>query len=185
MKFDCVKVTGKIDYVRSVTPKSGGYTATVSIDGAVIPKLQMTNKLYEELDVGENATLYGIFKKNRDKEKNDGVLYGVEKQNGQKFFATNLRLSVPLMLVFTAALLFCLVFVVGWAASIFPVLFIFGKENPNYMYNTTVFATVEASLVAAVILWRAWVMLGATSNPESWVAIEPATLSSRFSKFHK
>ncbi len=55
MKFDCVKVTGKIDYVRSVTPKNGGYTATVSIDGAVIPKLQMTNKLYEELEVGENG----------------------------------------------------------------------------------------------------------------------------------
>lgn len=185
MKFDCAKVSGKIDYVRSATPMSGGYKATVSIDGAVIPNLKLTNKLYEELEIGEQVTLYGIFKKSGNKEKNDGVLYGLEKQSGEKFFATNLRLLVPLMLVATAAFAFCFVFVAGWAASVFPVLYFFGKNNPNIMHDTTVFAIVEASLAALFFIWRAWVMFSATSNPESWDVIEPATLSNRFSKFYK
>jgi len=69
MKFDCVKVSGKIDYVRSVDRMNGGHKAKVSIDGAVIPNLQVSNKLYEELEVGENVTLYGLFKRSNDKEK--------------------------------------------------------------------------------------------------------------------
>ncbi|AVI82432.1 hypothetical protein XJ28_00985 [Pseudomonas syringae pv. tomato] len=51
MKFDCVKFAGKVDYVRSVSPINGGHKILVSIDGAVIPNLQVSNKLYEELDV--------------------------------------------------------------------------------------------------------------------------------------
>lgn len=63
MKFDCVKVSGKVDYVRSVDRMNGGHKAKVSIDGAVIPNLQVSNKLYEELEAGESVTLYGLFKK--------------------------------------------------------------------------------------------------------------------------
>ncbi|WWL45125.1 hypothetical protein V5O39_04010 [Pseudomonas parakoreensis] len=69
MKFDCVKVSGKVDYVRSVDRMNGGHKATVSIDGAVIPNLQVSNKLYEELEVGESVTLYGLFKRNNEKKK--------------------------------------------------------------------------------------------------------------------
>ncbi|MGY2275953.1 hypothetical protein ACW9IW_32325, partial [Pseudomonas azotoformans] len=65
MKFDCVKVSGKVDYVRSVDRMNGGHKAKVSIDGAVIPNLQVSNKLYEELEVGESVTLYGLFKRNK------------------------------------------------------------------------------------------------------------------------
>lgn len=69
MKFDCVKVSGKLDFIRSVDPMNGGYKVKVSIDEAVIPNLQVSNKLYEELDVGESVTLYGLFKRSKDKEK--------------------------------------------------------------------------------------------------------------------
>jgi len=44
---------------------------------------------------------------------------------------------------------------------------------------------VEASIAAAFFLWDTWVIFSATSDPEEWEAIAPATLSSRFSKFHK
>lgn len=184
MKFDCVKVSGKVDYVRSVDRMNGGHKAKVSIDGAVIPNLQVSNKLYEEIEVGESVTLYGLFKKGNDKEKNTGILYGLAKQNGEKSFATQYRYQVPLFLTVTAAIAFCLTFVAGWIASIFPVLFFFG-ENSDYMYTTTVFAVIESSLVAAFFLWRALVMFNATSDPEAWEATEAAALSSRFSKLHK
>ena len=54
MKFDCVKFSGKVDYVRHTDRISGGYKANVSINGAVIPKLQLTNKFYEELYAERN-----------------------------------------------------------------------------------------------------------------------------------
>lgn len=184
MKFDCAKVSGKLDYVRSVIPMKGGYKATVSIDGSVIPNLQLTSKLYEELEVGENVTLYGIFKNNSKKEKNLGILYGLQKQSGEKMFATQYRFMVPIILAVTAAIAFCMVFLVGWFPSLFAVIF-FGGQDQNYMYNTTVLTIVEAGLVALFFLWRAWVMFSATSNPESWDVIAPSTLSNRFSKFHK
>lgn len=184
MKFDCVKVSGKVDYIRSVDPSNGGYKATVSIDGAVIPNLAMSNKLYEELDEGDNVTLYGIFNSSSKKEKNHGVLYGLEKQNGEKIFDTQQRFKVPLVLAVTAAIGFCMIFLVGWFPSLYALVFLFGRDQ-DLMYNATALATVEASLVALFFLWRAWVMINATTNPESWDTIEPATLSSRFSKFHK
>ena len=164
---------------------SGGYKANVSINGAVIPKLQLTNKFYEELEAGENVTLYGVFKNKSKKEENDGFIYGLQKESGEKMFATHYRYQVPIFMALTAAIAFCLTFVAGWFASIFPVLMLFGKDDPNYMYNTTVFATIEASMVAAFFLWRAWLMFSVTADPESWETIEPATLSSRFSKFYK
>lgn len=185
MKFDCVKFSGKVDYVRHTDRISGGYKANVSINGAVIPKLQLTNKLYDELEAGENMTLYGVFKNKRKKEENDGFIYGLQKESGEKMFATHYRYQVPIFMAFTAAIAFCLTFVAGWFASIFPVLMLFGKDDPNYMYNTTVFATIEATMVAAFFLWRAWLMFSVTADPESWETIEPATLSSRFSKFYK
>lgn len=185
MKFDCVKVSGKLDFIRSVDPMNGGYKVKVSIDDAVIPNLQVSSKLYEELEVGESVTLYGIFKRSGNKEKNVGVLYGLAKQNGEKMLATHYRYQVPMFLVVTAVIAFCLAFVAGWFISIFPVLMLFGKDNPNFMYTTTVFAVIEAGMVAAFFLWRAWVMFTATSDPEAWESIAPATLSSRFSKLHK
>lgn len=100
-------------------------------------------------------------------------------------FATHYRYQVPIFMAFTAAIAFCLTFVAGWFASIFPVLMLFGKDDPNYMYNTTVVATIEASMVAVFFLWRAWLMFSVTADPESWETIEPATLSSRLSKFYK
>lgn len=151
----------------------------------MIPKLQLTNKLYDELEAGENVTLYGVFKNKRKKEENDGFIYGLQKESGEKMFATHYRYQVPIFMAFTAAIAFCLTFVAGWFASIFPVLMLFGKDDPNYMYNTTVFATIEATMVAAFFLWRAWLMFSVTTDPESWETIEPATLSSRFSKFYK
>lgn len=185
MKFDCVKVSGKLDFIRSVDPMNGGYKVKVSIEDAVIPNLQVSKKLYEELEVGESITLYGMFKRSKDKEKNSGILYGLAKQNGEKMFATHYRYQVPIFMAFTAVIAFCLAFVAGWIASLFPVLMLFGKDNPNFMYTTTVFAVIEAGMVAAFFLWRAWIMFNATSDPESWETIAPAALSSRFSKSHK
>ena len=185
MKFDCVKVTGKVDYVRSVTSMNGGYKANVSIDGSVIPNLQMTNKLYEELETGENVTLYGIFKNDKDKEKNTGVLYGLANQGGNKFFAKNLRFSVPLVILITAVIAAAFVFVAGWCASLFLVAWLFGKEFDGLYSLTTNLAIVEAALAGGFFVWRAWLMLKATSNPEAWATMDAATLSSRFSKFYK
>lgn len=184
MKFDCLKVAGKVDYIRSVVPMNGGYKATVSIDGAVIPNLQLTNKIYDELEVGEDVALYGIFKCSSKKENNLGVLYGLKKENGEKMFATSFRFMVPMILVGAAAISFCLTFLVGWFLSLFVVVFL-GGENQDYIFNTTVLAIVEASAVALFFLWRAWVVFSATSDPESWEIVTPSALSSHFSKFHK
>lgn len=184
MKFDCLKVSGKLDYVRAETSMSGGFQANVSIDGAVIPNLKMTNKLYEELEVGENVTLYGLFKNDKDKTKNSGVLYGLANQSGSKFFAKNLRLSVPMLLLVTGIVAAAFTFVAGWFASLFPVLWLFGDED-GFFWLVTYFAIGEAALVGGFFIWRAWVMLSATSDPEAWASTDSATLSKRFSKFHK
>lgn len=184
MKFDCLKVSGKLDYVRSETSMPGGFKANVSIDGAVIPNLQMTNKLYEELEVGENVTLYGIFKNEKDKTKNTGVLYGLANQSGNKFFAKNLRFSVPMLMFVTAIIASAFTFVAGWFASLIPAAWLFGTDDGFY-WLVTYFAIGEAALVGGFFVWRAWVMLSATSDPEAWAVSDPATLSKRFSKFHK
>lgn len=183
MKFDCVKFSGKVDYIRSVNPISGGHKIKVSVDGAVIPNLQVSNKLYEELEAGEPATLYGIFNRSKKKEKNHGVLYGLT-QRGEKIFDTSQRLKVPVALAGFAVIAFCLMFVIGWVPSLFALGLLFGP-NPDVFSNATVLALVEGSLAALFFLWRAKVMLSATANPEGWESIDPATLSSRFSKFHK
>ncbi|MCQ9391411.1 hypothetical protein NRB14_07355 [Pseudomonas viridiflava] len=183
MKFDCVKFAGKVDYVRSVNTINGGHKILVSIDGAVIPNLQVSNKLYEELEAGENATLYGIFNRSKKKEKNHGVLYGLS-QRGEQIFDTSQRFKVPVAMTGFAVIAFCAMFVIGWVPSLFALGLLFGP-NPDVFSNATVLAVVEGSLAALFFLWRAQVMLSATANPESWESIEPATLSSRFSKFHK
>ncbi|RJX79072.1 hypothetical protein D3M70_16055 [Pseudomonas sp. LS-2] len=164
----------------------GGYKTTISIDGVKIPNVQLTSKFYEELDAGENVTLYGLFKNSSKKEKNDGVLYGLKKASGERMFATHFRFVVPMMLTVYAALAFCLVFVLGWMASTVPVVWLYGKEDINgFIYHTTVFALVEACLAAGFFLWRAWLMVSVTNDPESWNVMSPAALSTRFSKFHK
>lgn len=48
---------------------NGGYKAKVSIDGSVIPNLTLTNKIYEELEVGQNVTFYGMFKNSSKKKR--------------------------------------------------------------------------------------------------------------------
>jgi hypothetical protein len=186
MKFDCLKVSGKLDFVHVVQPMSNGYKTTISIDGVKIPNVQLTNTFYEELEAGEDVTLYGIFKNYKKKENNTGIIYGIAKMNGEKMFATHFRFLVPMMLTVYAAIAFCLVFVLGWLASTVPVVWLYGKDDiDGFIYHTTVFALVEACLAAGFYLRRAWVMLSVTNDPESWNVMSSAMLSSRFSKFHK
>ncbi|MGA3681136.1 hypothetical protein [Pseudomonas graminis] len=184
MKFDCVKFSGKIDYVRSIHSINGGQNAKVSIDGAVIPNFQIPNKLYEELEAGETATLYGIFNNRSKKDKNIAVLYGLEKQNGEKIFDTSQRFKVPIAMTGFAVIAFCVMFVVGWVPTLFALGLLF-RHDPDVFFNATVLAAVEGALAALFFLWRAQVMLSATANPEAWESIAPAALSSRFSKLHK
>lgn len=186
MKFDCAKVSGKVDYVRSVNPISGGYKANISIDGSVIPQLRMTGRMYEELEEGESITLYGIFRNSKKKIKNDGVIYGIGKASGEKMFDTQFRYQVPLYLSFYAALAFVIVFILGFFPSIFLSAALFHNASvAEAMSNTAMLATIEGCIAGAFFLWRAWVMVKSTSNPETWEVMSPATLSSRFSKFHK
>jgi hypothetical protein len=186
MKFDCVKVSGRVDAVRNVISVGNYYKGTIVVDGESIPNVQITNKFYEELNAGENVTLYGVFKNLKQKDKNSGVLYGLQKENGEKMFATHFRLMGPMMLLLYAFLAFCLVFVVGWVASCVPVIWIWGKDDVDgLVYHATVFAIVEACLAAGFYLWRAWTLIKITDDPDSWDVMSSATLSSRFSKFHK
>lgn len=99
-------------------------------------------------------------------------------------FDTNQRLKVPVAMTGFAAIAFCIMFVVGWVPTLFALGFLFGP-SPNIFENATVLAIVEGGLVALFFLWRAWVMLSNTANPDSSQAIEPAALSTRFSKLHK
>lgn len=186
MKFDCLKVAGKLDSVHVICPMNGGYKATLSIDSVRIPNVQLTNKIYEELEEGENITLYGIFKNSKSKEKNIGVIYGLQKQSGEKMFATSLRLLAPMMLAVYAAIAFCLVFAIGFFVSWIPVAYIFGRTSPGeFIHHSVVFALVEGALAAAFFLWKALALISVTNDPESWQSMQPALLSNRFSKFHK
>jgi len=149
MKFDCVKVSGRVDAVRNIISIGNYYKGTIVVDGEPIPNVQLTNQFYEELNAGENVTLYGIFKNLKQKDKNNGVLYGLQKENGEKMFATHFRLLGPMLLLLYAALAFCIVFVVGWVASCVPVVWLWGKEDiDGFIYHTTVFAIIEACVAA-------------------------------------
>ncbi|QXG47480.1 hypothetical protein [Pseudomonas viridiflava] len=184
MKFDCVKFSGKVDYVRSVNTISGGHKIKISLDGAVIPNLQISNKLYEELEANESVTLYGIFNKSKKKEKNHGVIYGLQHERGEKIFDTSQRFKVPVAMTGFAVIAFCMMFVIGWVPTLFALGLLF-RHDPDVFSNATVIAAVEGALAALFFLWRAQVMLSATANPEAWESIDPAILSRRFSKFHK
>lgn len=60
IKFDCAKVSGKLDYVKVTDRMSKGLKATVSLDGQKIPNIQMETEFYEELNEGDDVTLYAI-----------------------------------------------------------------------------------------------------------------------------
>lgn len=62
IKFDCAKVSGKLDYVKVTDRMSKGLKATVSLDGQKIPNIQMETEFFEELNEGDNVTLYTIVK---------------------------------------------------------------------------------------------------------------------------
>jgi len=183
--FDCVKVAGKLDYVKVNSDHGDSYKATISIDGQVLPNLTLSKKMYEEIDAGQVVTLYGFFKNSSNKEKNSGIVYGLLKENGAKTFATNIRLTVPLLMVFYAVIAFCVMFPVGWMVSIVPMMSFIGGQHPMIMEYTSICALVEAVLAALFFLWAGWNVLSKTSDPEAWKVIGAADLSNRFSKLHK
>ncbi|MBD8791027.1 hypothetical protein IFR09_11655 [Pseudomonas syringae] len=186
MKFDCARVSGKVDEVRNVSSINGGYTMSMVIDGAIIPNMKMAKNFYEDLEIGQNITLYGFFKNSKSKEKNDCVVYGMRQEGGETRFVTHYRFFVPIIIAFSAALAAFYALIAGWVLS-FIVLsfFVTGYEPLPMMYKTTVAALVEAALVGLYCLWPAWTMIKITAKPDDWKVIDPATLSSRFSKFHK
>jgi hypothetical protein len=146
----------------------------------------MTGRMYEELKEGDSITLYGIFRNSKKKIKNDGVLYGIGKASGEKVFDTQFRYQVPLYLAFYAALAFVIVFILGFFPSMFLSAAMFHNTSMDEaMSHTTTLAIIEGCVAGAFFLWRAWVMIRSTSDPENWLAMSPAKLSDRFSKFHK
>ncbi|MEX5535595.1 hypothetical protein ABFV54_10760 [Pseudomonas syringae] len=155
------------------------------LDGQKIPNIQMETQFFEELNEGDNVTLYTIVKNSKSKEKNFGVLYGFESGSGVENFATKYRLQVPLLLLVYAFIAFAVVFVVGWPISLYLLMFLNLAEPGSGLTQITTWAFVEACLAAAFFLHAAWRMLNATSDPQSWMTMDPATLSSRFSKLHK
>lgn len=182
IKFDCAKVSGKLDYVKVTDRMSKGLKATVSLDGQKIPNIQMETEFYEELNEGDDVTLYAIVKNSKAKEKNFGVLYGFENTRGVKSFATKYRWQVPFSLALYAMIAFAVVFVLGWFANVFIVRFLgTGIE----FAQITKLAVVEGGLAAAFFLHAAWRMVKCTADPQSWMVMEPATLATRFSKLHK
>lgn len=183
IKFDCAKVSGKLDYVKVTDRMSKGLKATVSLDGQKIPNIQMETEFYEELNEGDDVTLYAIVKNSKKKEKNFGVLYGFENSKGVREFATKYRWQVSFHLAFYAMIAFAVVFVLGWFANVYIGRFlgITGVE----LSQITKWAVVEGGLAAAFFLHAAWRMVKSTADPQSWMVIEPATLATRFSKLHK
>lgn len=184
-KFDCVKVSGKLDYVKVKSDHGDSYKSVISMDGQVLPNLTLSKKMYEEIDAGETVTLYGLFKNSANKEKNSGIVYGLQKENGAKTFATHIRFTVPILMVFYAVLAFCVGFPIGWLVSIVPMMSFIGGQHPMIMEYTSILALLEAVLAALFFLWAGWNMLQKTSDPEAWKVIGPAELSGRFSKLHK
>lgn len=184
IKFDCTKVSGKIDSVKVTGRMTKGYKTLITLNGSKLPNIQMEPEFFEELNPGDEVTLYTIYKNSNKKEKNMGVLYGYRKEGAKSKFATKYRWTVPTMMIFFAALAFCLVFVVGWPVSLYLIYFL-GIGTGNGLSQITSFALVEACLAAGFYLWGAWKMLSVTADPEAWQVIDPQTLSSRFSKLDK
>lgn len=183
IKFDCAKVSGKLDYVDVTYRMSKGLKATVSLDGHKIPNIQMETEFYEDLNAGDNVTLYTIVKNSKKKEKNFGVLYGFENSKGERSFATKYRWQVPSYLAIYAMIAFAVVFVLGWPATIYLGYFL-GITGVG-ISDITNCAIVEGGLAAAFFLHAAWRMVKYTADPQSWMVMEPAMLASRFSKLYK
>jgi len=83
-----------------------------------------------------------------------------------------------------AVIAFCIVFVIGWVPTLFALGLLFGPD-PDVFSNATVLAAVEGAFAALFFPVACSGELSATANPEVWESIDPATLSRRFSKFHK
>lgn len=184
IKFDCTKVTGKIDSVRVTERMTKGYKTLITLDGNKLPNIQMESDFFEELNSGDEVTLYTICKNSNKKEKNFGVLYGYKKKGEKSNFVNKYRWIVPAMMIFYAALAFCVVFVIGWPVSLYLIHFL-GLGTGNGLSQITNLAFVEACLASGFYLWGAWKMLNVTADPEAWQMIDPQTLSSRFSKLDK
>lgn len=69
MKFEGAKFSGKVDNIGFARPMRGSYRLTLKIDGEVIPNLVVPGKFYEELEFGQQVTMFGTFRNSKKKEK--------------------------------------------------------------------------------------------------------------------
>ena len=178
-------MAGNLDSIKVESDHGDSYKVIISIDGQVLPNLTLSKKMFEDINAGESVTLYGFFKNSSSKEKNSGVIYGMQKGNGNKTFATHIRFTLPLLMMFYAALAFCVVFPLTWLISVIPMMTLIGAQHSTGLEYTTILALVGAVLAASFFLWVGWNMLRKTSNPDAWKMMGAAELSSRFSKLHK
>lgn len=180
------KVSGNIKEPTVRNYDGSGVKAKIELDGQIIPNLSLSNTMYDAVESDQNVTIYGFMRNSKNKTKNQGFVYRIKKDNGETLTWSKLRFLVPLMLVGFAVLAFCLVFVLGWAASIIPVAMMIGNDDTDaVLYYTTVFATIEAVLAALFFVGCGAALFLKTADPESWPAVKPSELSSRFSKVHK
>lgn len=186
IKFDCRQVTGVIDKPRVTATEPGAVTARIVIDGQVLPEVLLPGKIYEEIEAGERVTLYGIFTKKKAKMKNKATIYAMKGPNGKLVAARQYQIKVPVMLMVYAVPLMILAFIAGCFLSPYPIHLLTGSVDPDYLVRTTfVWAFWEGILAGLVMVGVAinWIRL--SNDPESWAAIDAASLSQRFSKAFK
>ncbi|PYB86045.1 hypothetical protein DMX03_16630 [Pseudomonas koreensis] len=186
IRFDCRQVTGVIEKPRVIGTAQGVMTARIVIDGQVLPNVLLPGMIFEEIEAGERVTLYGIFTKKKDKTANTATIYAMKGENGKLVAARQYQIKVPVMLMVYSVPLMILAFIAGCFLSPYPIHLVSGSVDPDYLVRTTfVWAFWEGILAGLVMVGIAINWIRMSNDPESWAAIDAASLSQRFSKAFK
>lgn len=186
IRFDCRQVTGVIEKPRVIATEQGVMTARIVIDGQVLPNVLLPGMIFEEIEAGERVTLYGLFTKKKDKTANTATIYAMKGENGKLVAARQYQIKVPVMLMVYAVPLMILAFIAGCFLSPYPIHLVSGSVDPDYLVRTTfVWAFWEGILAGLVMVGIAVNWIRMSNDPESWAAIDAASLSQRFSKAFK
>lgn len=188
IKTDYLKFAGRLDNIRvDQQTHPDNLHVTMTIDGVIIPNLQMPTRIYEDIEAGGHYDFYGLFNHSKNKSNNKGYVYAVKPADGEMIEVPSIRYGVQIYTFFSGALAAGLVLVVTWVLYFFGIGYTFRKSLTldELLPLTTYSAFATAFLVLAFFLVNSFKMFKKTAVLDTWDSITPANLSSRFSKLHR
>lgn len=187
IKVDYLRFYGRLESLRVVEQHSDNVQVLMTLNSEVIPNLRIPTQIYEDLEVGGEYEFYGLIKNEKDKVKNEGLVYAVKPAKGEMLVVPSVRYGVQFQNVVKGAIAAIAAFAVSWVAFFFGIAYFFGKHMnmSGLVSSTTTSAFLTAIAVGVFFVGRGFHMLYKTTVLETWPSVTPAKLAGRFSKLHR